>query len=563
MIVKDFMAIYLRKGQSGMSVLAAMGKAFQDYCSRAAGENAQRISNLRKCVLANSALAQQTTITPEQFEAFEALDQGKLSYSETLEPCLTDTFWEEREALLWEVAAHESATHAVLENIVSIAGQGPPFGADQRDTLDDAWDLTRKRWTAWTEKMRPGALQLVADALARQLVGEAGAMQAQAVQANVALAQAKKWDHRMSWLAEVMPSVAPQLADTQRTLRNAIAGWDAEVNMSEGNRSLCEMTTMLEAGDEVSLSLVTKLRAEYEGCMGTCPPAAITDDLAKVMKFLAGIEAAQLASDHAWLAARVNTLLVMAADAAGEGDSRADSPGTDAHTRPSQETTVAWTKTAKGWELHEALNAHTEGDTRIAALAEKLEAFQDQDGEALESMRGFLEPRVRQARQELTSKEKGEWAKVMAQAQGLLTALASKAGGKPDGLWKAELNDDSSWEDVQREAQYHLFKHGQTSKEDVSHDIEKAHDKLTKAIVLVKAKEERIAGLSLEAAPAGLSSEAAPERPDGFGKQFKEITQRAKTTLMEIKLLKAIAEAAPIQEDQGEGVVDEPTWLVP
>lgn len=530
MIVKDFVAIFLRKGQSGMSTLAAMGESFQEYFSRAVGKDTQRISNLRKCVLAISALAQQTTITPDQFEAFEALDQGKLSYSETLEPCLSDTFWEERKALLWEVAAYESTTHAILENIVRIAGQGPPIGTDQQETLDDAWGLTRKRWTAWTEKMRPGALQPVAEALAQQLVGEAGAMQTQAVQANVALARAKQLDDRTSWLAEVMPSVAPQLADSQRILRNAITGWDAQVKMSEGNRLLCEMITMLEAGNEVSLSLVTQLRAEYEGCVGICPPAEITDNLGKVMDFLAGIEAAELASDHAWLAARVNTLLVAAADAAGEGDSCADSPGT----RPSQEKTVVWTKTAKGLELHEALNAQTQGDIRIAALAQKIEAFQDQSGEALESLRGFLEPRIQQARQELTSKEEGDLANLIAEAQGNLTVLASKAGGKPDGLWKAELKDDSSWEDVQREAQYHFFKHGQTSKEDVSHDIDKAHEKLTKVMALVAAKEKRI---------AGLSSEAAPARPEGFGQRVKEITQLAKATLLEIKFLKAMAEA--------------------
>ena len=78
MLVKDFMAIFLRKGQTGMTTLAAMGQSFESLYSGAHGENAKRIANLRKCVLAVSALAQQTTITPDQFEAFESLDQGKL-----------------------------------------------------------------------------------------------------------------------------------------------------------------------------------------------------------------------------------------------------------------------------------------------------------------------------------------------------------------------------------------------------------------------------------------------------------------------------------------------------
>ena len=95
------------------------------------------------------------------------------------------------------------------------------------------------------------------------------------------------------------------------------------------------------------------------------------------------------------------------------------------------------------------------------------------------------------------------------------------------------MHDDSSWEEVQREAQYHLFKHGQTSKEEVSRDIEKAHEKLSTVMTRVKAKEERIKGLSLE---------AVPERPEGFGKRLHEITQLAKATLLEIKFLKAMEE---------------------
>ena len=91
----------------------------------------------------------------------------------------------------------------------------------------------------------------------------------------------------------------------------------------------------------------------------------------------------------------------------------------------------------------------------------------------MEAFREFLEPRVEEARQELTLKEQGELATMIEEATGHLAALASKAGGKPGGSWKSALNDDSSWEDVQREAQYHLFKHGQTSKEDASHDTDK------------------------------------------------------------------------------------------
>ena len=88
MVVKDFMAILLRKCRAGMPILAAMGKSFQEYYSRVAVKDAKHCSDLSKCVLAISALAQQTAITPDQFEAFEALDQGKLSFASALQPCL-------------------------------------------------------------------------------------------------------------------------------------------------------------------------------------------------------------------------------------------------------------------------------------------------------------------------------------------------------------------------------------------------------------------------------------------------------------------------------------------
>jgi hypothetical protein len=226
--------------------------------------------------------------------------------------------------------------------------------------------------------------------------------------------------------------------------------------MSEGNRLLREMITILGANEEVNVSMVKRLRGEYDGCLGICPPADITEDLRELLEFLANVDAAQSTSDHAWLAVRVNTLLVTAAeaqggatDAEGGGSSRANPPGA----RPSREATDAWVKTAKGFELHEALGEETKGDVRIAALAEKLESYQDQSGEALEAFREFLEPRIAEARQQLSSKEQREWVSMMEEATQNLAALASLAGGKPDGSWKAALSDDSSWEDVQREAQ--------------------------------------------------------------------------------------------------------------
>ena len=38
-----------------------------------------------------------------------------------------------------------------------------------------------------------------------------------------------------------------------------------------------------------------------------------------------------------------------------------------------------------------------------------------------------------------------------------LAALEAMAGGKADGgLWKEKLDRDSAWEDIEREASYHL-----------------------------------------------------------------------------------------------------------
>ena len=45
----------------------------------------------------------------------------------------------------------------------------------------------------------------------------------------------------------------------------------------------------------------------------------------------------------------------------------------------------------------------------------------------------------------------------MEEATQNLAALASLAGGKPDGSWKAALSDDSSWEDVLREAPFVFY----------------------------------------------------------------------------------------------------------
>ena len=135
----------LKKDKDGLPILAAMGKSFQEYYSRATAEEAKHCSDLLKCALAISALAQQTAVTPDQFDAFEALDQGKLSFASDLQPCLNDLFWEERKAFVWDVAAHESTTHAILQNIVKVAGQADPLGADEDQDLGEVWELSQKR----------------------------------------------------------------------------------------------------------------------------------------------------------------------------------------------------------------------------------------------------------------------------------------------------------------------------------------------------------------------------------------------------------------------------------
>ncbi len=541
MIVKDFMPIVLKKGQAGMPILVEMAASFEKYFTGpATGANTNRIRDLRTCVLGLSALAKQTTITPDEFEAFEAVDQAKLTYGSELGPCLADGFWQERRTLLWNVAAYESTTHAILQQTVATLTQGPPLNDDGRQAMEEAWTLSQNRWPSWTENMRLGALQPLAEALAQQLVSEASTMQVEAMEASVALARAKTLDARASWLAEVMPSVAPRLQDSQRTLRSAMTGWDAQVRMSKGNQLLREMAVRLDSSEKVTTDMVAKLRAEYDGCLGICPPAEITDDLKNVLEFLAAIELDQLESNHAWLAVRISTLLLTAsssADSLGAESSSVNSPGA----RPSQETTDNWTKTAKGLELQEALAASTRGDSRITALAEKLESLHQQSGEVLESFRDHLQTRVKEARREITAQEKSEWDSIMADAQSYLTELADKAGGAPGtpgGSWKAALSEDSSWEDVQREAKYHLFKHDPTSKEDVAKDIENTHNNLTKALELLEAKDERIKGWSLEAAPA---------RPEGFSKKIKDTTHLAKATLMEIKFLKAMSEAPGVR----------------
>ena len=83
-----------------------------------------------------------------------------------------------------------------------------------------------------------------------------------------------------------------------------------------------------------------------------------------------------------------------------------------------------------------------------------------------------------------------------------------------------------------------MFKHGQTSKEDTSHGIEKQYEQLTKGMELLAAKEQRIAALSLQ---------QPPERPAGFNKSFRETVHIAKATLMEVKFLKAMSEAPSLR----------------
>ena len=135
---------------------------------------------------------------------------------------LADVFWEEQKVFVWDVAAYESTTFAILEHIVQVVGKGEPVDPSQQKASEDAWELSQKKWTSWTQKLRPGAWKPVADALARQLVSEAGTVQTQATQADAALALAKRLADRAAWLTEVAPSVGPQLTESRRVLATAI-----------------------------------------------------------------------------------------------------------------------------------------------------------------------------------------------------------------------------------------------------------------------------------------------------------------------------------------------------
>ena len=99
---------------------------------------------------------------------------------------------------------------------------------------------------------------------------------------------------------------------------------------------------------------------------------------------------------------------------------------------------------------------------------------------------------------------------------------------------------------VVKQAQYHLFKHGQGSTEDASHGIEKQNDHLTKGMELLAAKEQRIAALSLQ---------PPPERPAGFNKKLQETLHIAKATLMEVKFLKAMSEIPSLRSQKIKGRV--------
>ena len=538
MLIKDFVAANMKNKWEGSAALVSMSTELSSKVQSGRTTTGVSLQPLVECVCGVSAMMQTSAVSPQQFAAFEQVDSGKNNHAEVLTTFLEDPWWQKRRSTLWEYAAHESATQPLLHRICEAAKCS---GAD----MDEHWTIVRARWEQWSSNMRPGALEQVAGALSTRLQADMQAFQREAdslVLENLELSsaatlrdQAERIRQRVDLVKRIHPQGEADLRSHTNALEQAAQKVDASDRMSKGNRMLANIVDSLSRGEDIPLHTFQSLNEEYEGCVGFSPSGDTVAQINQVVQHLCGFASEALKSEHCRLAGCLLEFL----DHVTPPVSALSKESTDSvpHT-VSVPTRLQWRKTCEGLHLQELMaRADLTGEQRLAQIAEAVQCYERcaDEAEVIASVRDSITSSVKHAREALAEQERTAWNSHLGAARQCLSVLQKCAGGKDGGSWKEGLTADSRWQDVEREAQYHLFQ-GKKAMEMIIHA---AHQDLTKVLDSMQAQSVRVEALTGRAL----------ELDANFQEAQAASVKMAKITQMEIKFLKAL-EKSPKQRQE-------------
>lgn len=445
-LVKDALADLMSKNEQGIAGILALYELVQGKpqpTEQATDKEKAIYDEATGAVAALAGLVQEGPATVNQLSALRALmsqdvqSESALSLSSAFEAA----YWQERVKSFWEFAVDEVMIGPQMSEVIE------GLKSSTSEVVGEKWHMAMSSYNQWAAKQRQGRTAGLARALvlwcrhtAEQLCsGEAS-------EEWVTLAEQVR--SRSKWVEDVC---AMKVGDALVKLNDIYNSNYGKVQVSVVVGLMSQWTECLVASREHGgadspadaqndeQQQIQAMVAKLDACNGL---VIAEKDAPVVEQFLQEL-ASNIATDaHAKLGLMVTTLL----------------PVDDASSRAPHMDSSAWEHAICGWEFAAVAQggaASLDDASRLTSLAAKWEKGGSQHAEFVQhpKLQADVQAAITSGR-DMFGKMVRERMKALQDAMGKLEQCA---GGKDDqGSWKSGLKDDSTWDDVQREAQYFL-----------------------------------------------------------------------------------------------------------
>ena len=442
-LVKDALADLMSKGQEGVTGILALHdlvKGMPRPTQKATTEEYAIFDEATGAVAAVAGLVQEGPADVNQVSALRML-MSENAHSESgkaLSSLFETRYWQERVQSFWEFAVDEVMIGPQMSEVMAGLESG------SSETVGEMWRVAMDSYTQWIAKQRPGKTAALSRALthwcrktAEDLCcGEAS---------DEWLTLVEQVRSRSKWVEENCPA---KIGDVLKKLDDIYNGNYGKVQVSAVIGLMSQWSQQnhggadspAEVADEGQEQLrIQEMLAKLDACNGLMFPVK---DVPVVIQFLQKL-ASNIGSDqHASLGATVTQMLPVL-----ETSSR------EAHTDSS-----AWEHAICGWKLAAFAHGGAVSPADASNLVSLAASWEKGNREHVDfvqhtHLQAAVNTAITSGRDVLT-RLVGERLKSM---QDALSKLEQCAGGKEDkGSWKGNLKDDSTWDDVKREAGYFL-----------------------------------------------------------------------------------------------------------
>ena len=449
-VIKNYLTKHMAQKATGITPIAKM----RDQLCQAAtdarvqnltGKAAETVANLVQVVLGLAAAVQSEAVTPEQLSAFTAMDDGKNKTAAPLEPLWNDPWWKEKRAKVWDTAAVESVARPIMDKAMVAWKESQ----SSRQDVAEAWRVVQSQYNKWTTKTRAGSTDELVNVMVTRLLEDVKAVGDGEISTEF-IAYADQLRTRIMWVSGLSSQTEAKLQSAREVVADIMQTRGGQQKLQIGIVQIDGLLEQANSGD-VSHEHIQDLLKTFQECKGLEVSDAIAVKMCDMLHMLQKIDDAtgevcelalimlelvpvayaetrqeELQPEQEWKllqhGIRLQQLMATPEAARNKDTWRADA----AHALAKWMGVVA-SHTPTSQQASE-LVAHAEGVDKV--LTE------------------HHDDRIRLQGEKLT---------------GSLNMLQTEAMGLQGTSWKAKLNETSTWEDVAREAGYHLFPVGQTN----------------------------------------------------------------------------------------------------